>query len=274
MRVHRIGLWALCAASVAWLALPAAAQMTNDGYTFIDVKSTTDPSFTQLLGVNDMQEVAGYYGCGTLPNHPNKGFTLLFINSKNGPFTGNPAFTPENFPGSVQDQNFGVNNLANPSTAGFWQDANGVDHGYINVNGTFTTIDAPNTTTFGNQILGLDDNNDVAGFNTNAGGTTFAEVEFNAPGNTINTLQLGSPPLFPGPQSTATGCAGHRRETASATLRPAFSINSMPATPPAIVSRSASPICAGVRRACRCQASGEIVIGKMWGARHSRVSPA
>jgi hypothetical protein len=99
------------------------------GYTFVDVKSTTDPSFTQLLGVNDTQEVAGYYGCGTPPNHPNKGFTLLFSNSNNGPFTGTPTFTPENFPGSVQDQNFGVNNLGNPSTAGFWQDANGVDHG-------------------------------------------------------------------------------------------------------------------------------------------------
>ena len=83
-----------------------------------------------------------------------------------------------------------------------------------------------------------------------------------------------SPPLFPGPQSTATGCGGHRRETASATLRPAVSISSMPGTPPAIVSRSASPICAGVRSACRRQPSGEIVIGKMWGACRLRVSPS
>lgn len=198
MRVHRIGLRAFCAASVACLTLSAAAQVTKDGYTFIDVKSPSDPTFTQLLGINDRQEIAGYFGCGTLPNHPNKGFTLVFTNSSNGPFGGTPVFTSENFPGSVQDQNFGVNNLANPSTVGFWQDTNGVDHGYINVNGTFTTIDAPGTAMFGNQILGLDDNNDVAGFNTNSGGTTFAEVEYNAPGNTINTLQLGSPPLSPG----------------------------------------------------------------------------
>src|SRR5665213_2686536 len=60
-----------------------------------------------------------------------------------------------------------------------------------------------------------------------------------------------SPPLFPGPHSTATGRGGHRRLIASATARPALSISTAPATPPAIVSRSASPICRGVNSARR-----------------------
>jgi hypothetical protein len=83
-----------------------------------------------------------------------------------------------------------------------------------------------------------------------------------------------SPPLFPGPQSTATGCGGHRCETGSATLWPALSISSMPETPPTIVSRSASPICAGVSRACLRQPSGEVVIAEMWGACNPGGSPS
>ena len=54
--------------------------------------------------------------------------------------------------------------------------------------------------------------------------------------------------------------AEKRRETASATARPAFSINSVPATPPAIVSRSASPICCGVNNAFFRQPSGALVM--------------
>src|SRR5262249_18567144 len=56
-----------------------------------------------------------------------------------------------------------------------------------------------------------------------------------------------SPPLLPGPATTATRTpGGWRAATVSATERPAFSISSMPATPPAIVRRSASAISAGV----------------------------
>ncbi len=56
-----------------------------------------------------------------------------------------------------------------------------------------------------------------------------------------------SPPLLPGPATTAT-CdpGGWRAATRSATARPAFSISSMPGTPPAIVRRSASAISAVV----------------------------
>jgi len=75
-----------------------------------------------------------------------------------------------------------------------------------------------------------------------------------------------SPPLFPGPHSTNAFCCGQRRETASATARPAFSISAVPEMPPAIVSRSASPICGGVRSACRSQlVEGSLIAGKIWG---------
>src|SRR5204862_5535897 len=83
-----------------------------------------------------------------------------------------------------------------------------------------------------------------------------------------------SPPLLPGPHSTSAGCFGQRRATASATARPAFSISAMPATPPAIVSRSASPICCGVSSACRFQLADKSLIARQkWGGPPGPQSP-
>ncbi len=70
-----------------------------------------------------------------------------------------------------------------------------------------------------------------------------------------------SPPLLPGPATTTILLPGGCREaTRSATARPAFSIRSMPGTPPAIASRSASAISVAVRssimvagRVARCE---------------------
>src|SRR5262249_28453263 len=69
-----------------------------------------------------------------------------------------------------------------------------------------------------------------------------------------------SPPLLPGPQRTLIGCTDQRRETASATARPAFSIRVVPEMPLAIVSPSASAICWGVRRECLYQPSVETLM--------------
>ena len=82
-----------------------------------------------------------------------------------------------------------------------------------------------------------------------------------------------SPPLFPGPQRATSGRGDQRRETVSATLRPAFSIRLKPGMPRAIVSRSASAICVGVSKALRCQPSRENAIREMWGGGNPGVSP-
>ncbi len=90
--------------------------------TDIDVKSITthndakDPTFNQLLGINNEGMIAGYFGSGRWSTglHPNKGYTL------NPPY-GQGNFVNENFPGSVQTQVTGINN--NDLTVGFWADA-------------------------------------------------------------------------------------------------------------------------------------------------------
>ncbi len=52
-----------------------------------------------------------------------------------------------------------------------------------------------------------------------------------------------SPPLLPGPQSTATGRGEKRRAASRATAVPALCINVVPSVPAAAVARSASSIC-------------------------------
>src|SRR5215469_6482579 len=89
-------------AALVCLPLSAMAQIS---YTFQTVNFPGD-TFTQLLGINNFGDIAGYQGSG-LTGHPNQGFTLDLPST----------FTTENFPHAVQTQVIGINNLF--TTAGF-----------------------------------------------------------------------------------------------------------------------------------------------------------
>jgi hypothetical protein len=71
-------------------------------------------TFTQLLGINDFEVIAGYHGANV-----NKGFVFTFPNT----------FTPENFPNSAQTQVIGINNRG--FTDGFYIDTAGTTHGFF-----------------------------------------------------------------------------------------------------------------------------------------------
>src|SRR5260370_39970513 len=102
-------------------------------------------TFTQLLGINDFELIAGYHGATV-----NKGFVFTFPNN----------FTSENFPGSAQTQVIGINNQGH--TDGFYIETAGTTHGFLDINGTFTTVDFPGTTF--NQLLGLNNFDQAAGY--------------------------------------------------------------------------------------------------------------
>jgi hypothetical protein len=145
--------------------------------TDIDVKSITtlddqaDPTFNQLLGINNEGTIAGYFGSG-LPGHPNKGYTLT-------PPYGQGNYHNENFLGSVQTQVTGINN--NGVTVGFWADANNANNannnfGFYQKNGSlFDVVDpmgqgkAANGMTV-EQLLGVNDKDKAVGFWTDANG--------------------------------------------------------------------------------------------------------
>jgi len=125
-------------------------------YTF-KVANFAGDTFTQLLGINNGGTIAGYHGAGSTPQNPNKGFTLTLPSN----------FTNENFPNSVQTQVVGINNQGN--TGGFFVDMAGTTHGFLDTNGVFSVVDAPNTAF--NQILGLNDHGVAVGYSsTDPGG--------------------------------------------------------------------------------------------------------
>ncbi len=108
-------------------------------------------TFTQLLGINDEEMIAGYHGAAT-----NVGFVFSSRNN----------FTLENFPNSAQTQVIGINNRG--YTDGFYIDAAGINHGFLDINGTFTTVDFPGTKL--NQLLGLNNLEQAAGYYADAAG--------------------------------------------------------------------------------------------------------
>jgi probable HAF family extracellular repeat protein len=180
------GLAALACLTVAGMAQDTSADLVSTmPYTFQTANFPTDV-FTQLFGINDTGEIAGYHGSGN-PGHPNRGFTLDLPNT----------FTPENFPGAVQTQVVGINNVL--TTVGFYIDTAGTNHGFLKVGSSYTKVDFPFTTSTSpkvNQLLGLNNKGQSAGFyndvKNNAHGYIYARVGgvflvFTIPGATTAT---------------------------------------------------------------------------------------
>lgn len=138
----------------------------TDTLSFKTLDDQADPTFNQLLGINNDGKIAGYFGIGS-QTHPNKGYTL------NAPY-GQGNYSNENFLGSFQTQVTGIDSKG--STVGFWADAQGDNFGFTYVNGVFTDVVDPNglgkaangMTT--EQLLGLNDNKTAVGFWTDASG--------------------------------------------------------------------------------------------------------
>ena len=153
-------------------------------YSFQSVKFPGD-TFTQLLGINAANQIAGYHGDNT-PGHPNKGFTLRLPKD----------FTLENFPNSAQTQVFGINQHG--STGGFYIDAAGRNHGFLDINGVFSTVDYPGTPF--NQLLGLNNHGQAAGYYADAYGINFQPYIYDRNGGVF--LLINIPAAAGGAQAT------------------------------------------------------------------------
>jgi probable HAF family extracellular repeat protein len=160
------------ALAVGFLLFPGSARAQQ--YVFEDISFPGD-TFTQLLGINDADIIAGYHGQAT-----NQGFTLM-LGSPN-------LFTAENFPGSMQTQVTGINNLGN--TSGFYIDSMGTNHGFLNIGGSFSTVDFSGTTF--DQVLGLNNTGQAAGYFQAPSGnqTAFVFNPFLPPGGQFTLLNL------------------------------------------------------------------------------------
>jgi hypothetical protein len=159
---------AASALSAGALAGPAAAAPAppdaSTNYAFATLNNDNDPTFNQLLGINDSGTIAGYFGSGQT-GHPNKGY-LLSPNYHQG------NYRNENFPHSAQTQVIGINNQG--VTAGFWVDANGNNFGFYAAHHRFHKVDFPtndNAKPQIDQLLGVNDSDVAVGFYTDAHGT-------------------------------------------------------------------------------------------------------
>jgi probable HAF family extracellular repeat protein len=165
------------ALAVGFLLFPGVARAQQ--YVFEDISFPGD-TFTQLLGINDADVIAGYHGQAT-----NQGFILTL---------GSPdVFTPQNFPDSAQTQVTGINNIGN--TSGFYIDNAGTNHGFLNMNGVFSTVDFPGTTF--NQVLGLNNTGQAAGYFQAPSGaqTPFIFRPFLPPGGQFTIGGMGNLPV-------------------------------------------------------------------------------
>jgi hypothetical protein len=166
---------AIAAADFADLSSPGGADAAMAAppmntasirYGFMTLDDPRDPTFNQLLGINDAGVIAGYFGSGA-PGHPNKGYQVRKAKE----------FLDENFPNSVQTQVTAINNEG--TTVGFWSSMNnapemGNDNtGFVFADGNFDSVAFPtdnNSTPPVNQLLGINDDRLAVGFYNDASG--------------------------------------------------------------------------------------------------------
>ncbi len=154
---------AVAAASIACTgALTAAASaMTvpdaSTNYTFQTFDNHADPTFNQLLGINQFGLISGYFGSGAA-GHPNKGYLLRD--------DGQGGYRNENFPGSAQTQVTGLNDTG--TTVGFWANAKGANFGFYRTSaGHYHNADYPTGDKASppvDQLLGVNDQGIAVGF--------------------------------------------------------------------------------------------------------------
>lgn len=144
--------YALLLSLAVLLCMTSAFAQTN--YSFQTVNYPGD-TFTQLLGINNSGDIAGYHGFAV-----NSGFTYNLTTQK---------FTTENFPKAAMTQVIGINNEPF-KTSGFYVTKGGKTEGFTDYQGAFTTVNFPKTPF--NQLLSQNDFRQAAGYYSTKGDGT------------------------------------------------------------------------------------------------------
>ena len=162
----------LLAAAAVLAALPCLARAQS--FSFATIDNPADPTFNQLLGINDSGVIVGYFGIDTA-GHPNKGYQT------ESPYT---SFTSVNQPGSAQTQITGINNAG--IETGFWSDTNkgsgDANFGLVREPAPsgpkfqFLSVNDPNVSSSPRvtQVLGINNNDLSVGFYNDAAGNAHA----------------------------------------------------------------------------------------------------
>jgi hypothetical protein len=164
--------------ALALAAVPAAqaspARPASTHYFFHTINNNHDTTFNQLLGINNHDKIAGYFGsgAGAPAPAPNKGYTIV-------PPYFQRNFSNENFPHSVQTQVTGLNDHG--VQVGFYSTQNNANlsnnnFGFYAVNGRhFHKVDFPTHHPASppvDQLLGVNNHYVAVGFFAKSNGDT------------------------------------------------------------------------------------------------------
>ncbi len=199
-------------AAVSTAAVPAAASTAIPAarYHFRTLDNRHDPSFNQLLDINDKNKIAGYDG-SSAPGHPSRGYRLQ-------PPYRQASYQSVNFPRARQTQVFGLNDNKvsvglfvgqnTPGlTTGFWA-RNGHYHKVIfplsmeeaQTRGSHAPVGQPN------ELLGINNHGVAVGFFTDELGINIGYLF------STSTGKYRDLPLVPSAASaTPTGINDHNR---------------------------------------------------------------
>ena len=151
------------------LAVASTAHASpSTTYSFTTLNNSNDPTFNQLLGINDHHVIAGYFGSGAA-GHPNKGYYL--VPSDGSQSYNQLGYRVENFPDSTQTQVTGLNDQG--TQVGFYSptntgsDANSAwystDSGLTFHQVTISADTMPSSPVM-EQLLGVNDHDVAVGF--------------------------------------------------------------------------------------------------------------
>jgi hypothetical protein len=174
------------------------------GWSFSKLNNSNDPTFNQLLGINNRSQIAGYFGSGA-KGHPNKGYVLSL-----GHFS---SFTNENFPTGIQTQVIGINDTG--ISVGFWSTQNtksmaNNNFGFYDWHGQFHSVNFPTRNMARppvNQLLGVNDSGIAVGFYMGAKGMSHSYA-YSIPGGWFHRIRT------PGAVSTTASGINNRGDVA------------------------------------------------------------
>ncbi len=142
----------------AALESPSASRQTAIAFKFRTLDDKLDPRFNELLGINNLQHIVGYYGKGSLL-HPNRGYVVF------PPFH-QINYKPIIFPLSVDTQATGLNSAK--TLTGFYRDLKGGVFGFTETQNIFSDYQDPKSKGDGTttELFGINDSNIAVGLYT------------------------------------------------------------------------------------------------------------
>jgi probable HAF family extracellular repeat protein len=173
-RVAHTGVIAVAAAMAAMTVTPALANSAPASagktraapdvkYTFRKLDNASDPTFNQLLGINNHGRIVGFYGSGA-PGHRNRGYQLA------KPYK-QADYRAENYPGSAQTEVTGINDSG--ISVGLFANTNNAYAGFYLQNGHFHRVAIPTGNNFSppfDELLGINNGGMAVGdFEDSAG---------------------------------------------------------------------------------------------------------